>query len=73
MPRPAHDLLDRSPLLGKAENGRVVFLAAQISLVLDPLGSREQARIDRGRADRGTYLAHGFTHRIEKGAARILH
>jgi hypothetical protein len=35
----------------QAENVRVLLLAAQITLILDPLGGREQAGIDGRRAN----------------------
>ena len=47
----AHDLFDRDPVLGQAEDGGVIFLSAEITFVLDPFGSGEQLGVDRGRAD----------------------
>lgn len=66
----AHDLLDRGPILGYAENGGVGLFSAEVTFILDTLGSGEQAGIDRCGADRGTDLPHGLANGIEKGVWR---
>ena len=45
IPSPAHNILDRHPILGQSDNDSVGFLAPEISLILDPLGSGEQIGI----------------------------
>src|SRR3954466_7514443 len=69
----AHDLLDRDPVLSQRENGSVGRFSAEVAFILDTLGSSEQAGIDRCGTDRGTDLAHGFLHGVEKGTAGVLH
>lgn len=73
VPGLANDLLDCCSGLGQIENGGVGVFAAKISLVLDPLGGRQQLGVDRGGSDRGSDLAHGFAHRIEECPAGVLH
>ena len=51
----------------------LAVFSAEIAFILDTLGSGEQAGIDRCGTDRGTDLAHGFPHGVEKGAAGVLH
>jgi hypothetical protein len=69
----AHDLLDRGPVLGHSENGGVGLFSAEVTFILDTLGSGEQAGIDRCGADRGTDLPHGLANGIEKGTTGVLH
>ena len=69
----AHDLLDRGLVLGHSENGGVGLFSAEVTFILDTLGSGEQAGIDRCGADRGTDLPHGLANSIDKGAAGVLH
>jgi hypothetical protein len=47
--RAAHGVLDRDPIFGQAENGRIGLFPAQVSLVLDSLGDREKVGVDRRR------------------------
>ncbi|ANV23038.1 hypothetical protein BA939_26760 [Rhizobium sp. S41] len=70
---PAHDLLDCCSGLGHVENCGVGVFPSKISLVLDPLGGRQQFGVDRGRSDRSSDLAHRFAHRIEECPAGVLH
>ncbi len=67
------DLLDRHMVSGKGEHSGVGVLAAQVALVLDTLGGRQEVRVDRHGPDGGSDLAHGLADRVEKGAAGVLH
>lgn len=73
MPGAAHDLLNRDPVLRQAKDGPVCLFPTKIALILQPLGGREQIRVDGRGTDRGPDLTHGFAHRVEKGTAGVLH
>jgi hypothetical protein len=68
-----YDLLDGGARRRQLEDGRIGVLPPKKTFVLKALGSGKQAGIDRGGADRGTDLSHGFANCVEKRTAGILH
>src|SRR5438046_8763319 len=68
-----HDLLDWNAVLPQRENYGVRFFPMEVSFILEALGGSEQIRIDNGGADRRAEVTHGFAHRVDEGAACILH
>ena len=69
----AHDLLDRDPLLGEGENGRVRLLAADVSFILQFLGKGQKRRVDHRGPHRRSDLPHRLSDSVKKRAARIFH
>lgn len=67
------DLLDRHAVLGQSEDSGVGVLAAQVALVLDALGGRQEVRVDRHGADGSPDLTHRLADRVEESAAGVLH
>jgi hypothetical protein len=68
-----YDLLDGGARRRQLEDGGIGVLPPEKTFVLEALGSGEQAGINRGGADRGTDLSHGFANCVEKRRAGIPH
>ena len=68
-----YDLFYGDARLSQSEDGGVGLFSPEIALILDALGSGQQAGIYGGGADRGADLAHGFANRIKEGVAGVLH
>ena len=68
----AHDLLDRDPLLGEGENGRVRLLAADVSFILQFLGKGQKRRVDHRGPHRRWSCRIDFGQRQER-RRRIFH
>lgn len=69
MPGLPDDLADWGPGLRQALNGFVGFLPAQISFILEFLGTWQKLGINNIASDSLPDLAHGFADRIEECSA----
>src|ERR1700728_302567 len=68
-----HDLLDRCAAPRQSQDRHIGLFAAQIALILEPLGSCQQLGVNRGRSDDSADLAHRFAYGIEEGPTGVLH
>jgi hypothetical protein len=67
------DCLDSKPALGKPADFGIRLPAPQVTIVLDPLGSREQGRVDHGRSDDAADRGHHATHHVQESGTGVLH
>ena len=65
--------LDRHSRTGGALNDGIVGLTTQESVILAPLGARQQVRVDRSSSKRPTDRAHTLLYCLEEGGTRVLH